>query len=41
MEKRKRSPVLIFENVRNLKGEKSELPVVINLFGDRKNLPTL
>ena len=30
--------MLIFENVRNLKGEKSKLPVMINLFGTRERV---
>lgn len=38
VEKRKFNPVLIFENVKNLKGEKSKLPVMINLCGERERL---
>ena len=38
VEERGRRPVLIFENVRNLNGKRSELPVVINLFGARERL---
>jgi len=38
IEERGRQPVLIFENVRNLNGKRSELPVVINLFGARQRL---
>lgn len=38
IESRKREPVLIFEKVRNLNGQLSQLPVVINLFGSRERL---
>jgi 2,5-furandicarboxylate decarboxylase 1 len=38
IESKNREPVLIFEKVRNLKGEISEFPAVINLFGARKRL---
>jgi len=38
IEARGRRPVLIFENVRNLNGTRSGLPVVINLFGARERL---
>lgn len=38
MERRKSSAVLVFEQVYNLKGEISKLPVVINLFGSRERL---
>ena len=38
IEERGRQPVLIFENVRNLNGKRSGLPVVINLFGARERL---
>lgn len=38
IEMRKREPVVIFERVRNLKGEVSKFPVIINLFGSRKRL---
>ncbi len=38
IEKRKANPVIIFEKVKNLNGGVSELPVMINLFGDRARL---
>ncbi|MGA3127297.1 MAG: UbiD family decarboxylase [Candidatus Korobacteraceae bacterium] len=38
MERQKKHAVLIFENVRNLNGGKSKLPVVMNLFGSRERL---
>ena len=38
LEARKRSPVLLFENVLNLKGEPSGMPVAINLFGTRERI---
>jgi 2,5-furandicarboxylate decarboxylase 1 len=38
IESKKREPVLIFEKVRNLNGNLSQLPVVINLFGSRERL---
>ncbi len=38
VESRKRHPVMFFERVRNLKGNLSELPVLINLFGSRERL---
>jgi 2,5-furandicarboxylate decarboxylase 1 len=38
VEKRKFNPVLVFEKVRNLKGEISKLPVIINLCGERERL---
>lgn len=38
VEARRRNPVLIFEKVRNLHGNLSPLPVVINLFGSRERL---
>jgi 2,5-furandicarboxylate decarboxylase 1 len=38
IESRKRQPVIIFEKVRNLKGDLSQLPAVINLFGSRERL---
>ena len=38
IEMKKREPVVIFERVRNLKGEISAFPVVINLFGSRQRL---
>jgi 4-hydroxy-3-polyprenylbenzoate decarboxylase len=33
-----RSPVVLFEKVRNLNGKISSLPVIINLFGSRERL---
>jgi len=38
VESRGRHPVMFFERVRNLKGNLSELPVLINLFGSRERL---
>ena len=38
LENQKKSPVVIFENVRAVNGEISKLPVVINLFGSRERL---
>ncbi len=38
LEKLRLNPVLVFEKVRNLKGEISKFPVVINLFADREIL---
>ena len=38
MEQQKKNAVLVFENVRNLKGKVSDMPVVINLFGARERL---
>jgi 2,5-furandicarboxylate decarboxylase 1 len=38
MENRKKHAALIFDRVRNLKGEISKLPVVVNLFGSRERL---
>jgi len=38
MENRKKHAVLIFERVRNLHGQVSKLPVVVNLFGARERL---
>lgn len=38
VEFRRRSPVLIFEKVRNLHGTVSCMPVIINLFGSRERL---
>jgi 2,5-furandicarboxylate decarboxylase 1 len=38
IELKRKQPVLIFSKVRNLKGQLSPLPVVINLFGARERL---
>ncbi len=38
LEDRKMTPVIIFENIKNLKGEKSKLPLMINLFGHRERI---
>ncbi|MBL7175402.1 MAG: UbiD family decarboxylase [Desulfobacteraceae bacterium] len=38
IELKKREPVIIFERVRNLKGEVSIFPVIINLFASRQRL---
>lgn len=38
LEAQKKSPVIVFEKVRNLNGEISRLPVIINLFGSRERL---
>lgn len=38
LENRKMTPVVIFENIKNLKGEKSKLPLIINLFGHRERI---
>lgn len=38
IERQKKNAVLIFNRVRNLKGEISKLPVIINLFGARERL---
>lgn len=38
IERRKKEPVLLFEKVRNLHGEISRFPLVINLFGSRERL---
>ncbi len=38
LEDQKQTPVIIFENVKNLKGEKSKLPLIVNLFGDRERI---
>lgn len=38
LENRKMTPVVIFENVKNLKGEKSKYPLIINLFGHRERI---
>jgi 2,5-furandicarboxylate decarboxylase 1 len=38
IESRRRNPVIIFERVRDLHGDLSPLPVVINLFGSRARL---
>jgi 2,5-furandicarboxylate decarboxylase 1 len=38
VEARRKDPVIIFEKVRNLNGDLSPFPVVINLFGSRRRL---
>src|SRR5690554_1027104 len=38
LEDRKMTPVVIFENVKNLKGEKSKYPLIVNLFGHRERI---
>ncbi len=38
IELKKREPVIVFERVRNLKGNISTFPVIINLFGSRQRL---
>ena len=38
LEDQKKSPVIIFEKVRMINGEISDMPVVINLFGSRERL---
>lgn len=38
LEAQKKSPVIVFEKVRNLNGDISRLPVIINLFGSRERL---
>jgi 2,5-furandicarboxylate decarboxylase 1 len=38
LEKQKRHPAIIFENIQNLNGGVSKLPLLINLFGDRERI---
>lgn len=38
LENRKMTPVIICENIKNLKGEKSQIPLMMNLFGHRERI---